>query len=172
MDYELMMNSNIKIGQRAPEFTAETTYGKRSLKDYKGKWLVFFSYPGDFNYICTTEIMAFSKAYSYFQKMNAELLGLSIDSNATHLAWMNEIFRTTGISVPFPIVADRSGEIARLYGMISKDVSSTQTVRDVVIVDPNGVVKIILIYPPDVRRNIDEIIRVIRSVGSVGDGDF
>ena len=164
MDYELMMNSNIKIGQKAPEYTAVTTYGNKSLKDYKGKWLVFFSHPGDFTPVCTTEMIAFSKAYPYFQKMDTELLGLSIDSNSSHLAWMNDIFNRTGIVLPFPIVADRSGEIARLYGMISKDVSNTQTVRDVIIIDPNGIVRIILTYPLNVGRNIGEIIRVVQAL--------
>ncbi len=164
MDYELMMNSNIKIGQKAPDFTAETTYGNRSLKDYNGKWLVFFSHPGDFTPVCTTEMIAFSKSYGYFQEMNTELLGLSIDSNSSHLAWMNDIFKITGIVIPFPIVADRSGEIARLYGMISKDVSNTQTVRDVVIIDPNGIVRLILIYPLNVGRNIAEIIRAVQAL--------
>ncbi len=164
MDYELMMNSNIKIGQKAPDFTAITTYGNRCLKDYEGKWLVFFSHPGDFTPVCTTEMIAFANAYQYFQKMNTELLGLSIDSNASHLAWMNDIFKRTGIVLPFPIVADRSGEIARLYGMISKDISNTQTVRDVIIIDPNGVVKIILTYPLNVGRNIAEIIRAVQAL--------
>ena len=164
MDYELMMNSNIKIGQKAPDFTAITTYGNRCLKDYEGKWLVFFSHPGDFTPVCTTEMIAFANAYQYFQKMNTELLGLSIDSNASHLAWMNDIFKRTGIVLPFPIVADRSGEIARLYGMISKDISNTQTVRDVIIIDPNGVVRIILIYPLNVGRNIAEIIRAVQAL--------
>ena len=164
MDYELMMNSNIKIGQKAPDFTAVTTYGNRCLKDYKGKWLVFFSHPGDFTPVCTTEMIAFSKAYQCFQKMNTELLGLRIDSNASHLAWMNDIFKRTGIVLPFPIVADRSGEIARLYGMISKDVSNTQTVRDVIIIDPNGIVRIILTYPLNVGRNIAEIIRAVQAL--------
>lgn len=164
MDYELMMNSNIKIGQKAPDFTAITTYGNRCLKDYEGKWLVFFSHPGDFTPVCTTEMIAFANAYQYFQKMNTELLGLSIDSNASHLAWMNDIFKRTGIVLPFPIVADRSGEIARLYGMISKDISNTQTVRDVIIIDPNGVVRIILTYPLNVGRNIAEIIRAVQAL--------
>ncbi len=164
MDYELMMNSNIKIGQKAPDFTAITTYGNRCLKDYEGKWLVFFSHPGDFTPVCTTEMIAFANAYQYFQKMNTELLGLSIDSNASHLAWMNDIFKRTGIVLPFPIVADRSGEIARLYGMISKGISNTQTVRDVIIIDPNGVVRIILTYPLNVGRNIAEIIRAVQAL--------
>ena len=117
-----------------------------------------------FTPVCTTEMIAFSQAYPYFQKMNTELLGLSIDSNASHLAWMNDIFKITGIVLPFPIVADRSGEIARLYGMISKDVSNTQTVRDVIIIDPNGIVRIILTYPLNVGRNIAEIIRAVQAL--------
>lgn len=86
MDYELMMNGNVKIGQMAPEFDAITTMGPVRLSDYKGKWLVLFSHPGDFTPVCTTEFIAFSNAYPYFQRLNAELLGLSIDSNASHLA--------------------------------------------------------------------------------------
>ena len=77
MDYELMMNGNVKIGQMAPDFTAQTTFGEVSLKDYKGKWLVFFSHPGDFTPVCTTEMIAFARVYPYFQKLNTELLGLS-----------------------------------------------------------------------------------------------
>lgn len=84
MDYELMMNGNVKIGQMAPDFEAETTYGNRTMQDYKGKWLVLFSHPGDFTPVCTTEFIAFARAYSYFQRLNTELLGLSIDSNASH----------------------------------------------------------------------------------------
>ncbi len=164
MDYELMMNSNIKIGQKAPDFQAITTYGERCLKDYKGKWLVFFSHPGDFTPVCTTEMIAFAKTYEHFQKINTELLGLSIDSNSSHLAWMNDIYQKTGIVLPFPIIADRSGEIARLYGMVSKDISNTQTVRDVIIIDPDGIVRIILVYPPNVGRNIAEIIRILQAL--------
>ena len=164
MDYELMMNSNIKIGQKAPNFNASTTYGDKSLKDYQGKWLVFFSHPGDFTPVCTTEMIAFANAYPYFQKVNTELLGLSIDSNSSHLAWMNDIYLKTGIILPFPLVADRSGEIARLYGMISKDISNTETVRDVVIIDPKGIIRLILTYPLNVGRNIAEILRAIQAL--------
>ena len=164
MDYELMMNSNIKIGQKAPDFTAVTTDGNIKLEEYEGKWRVFFSHPGDFTPTCTTEMIAFAKAYNYFKSMNTELLGLSIDSNASHLAWMDDIYKRTGIVLPFPIVADRSGEIARLYGMISKDVSNTQTVRDVVIIDPAGIVRIILIYPLNVGRNVAEIMRTVQAL--------
>jgi len=164
MDYELMMNGNVKIGQMAPEFEAETTYGKRTMQDYKGKWLVLFSHPGDFTPVCTTEFIAFARAYPYFQRLNTELLGLSIDSNASHLAWMYDIYCKTGIQIPFPIIADRSGQIARKYGMISNDISTAKTVRNVFIIDDKGIVRVILIYPLNVGRFIPEIIRIIQAL--------
>ena len=164
MDYELMMNGNVKIGQVAPDFKAQTTFGEVNLKDYRGKWLVFFSHPGDFTPVCTTEFIAFSRAYQYFQQLNTELLGLSIDSNSSHLAWAYDIYCRTGIQIPFPIVADRSGEIARKYGMISQDVSNTETVRNVFIIDDKGVVRTILVYPLNVGRFIPEIIRIVQAL--------
>ena len=164
MDYELMMNGTVKIGQKAPDFSAETTYGNISLEDYKGKWLILFSHPGDFTPVCTTEMIAFSKACHYFENLNTALLGLSIDSNPSHLAWMHDIYMMTGIVIPFPIIADRSGEIARRYGMISNDVSTTETVRNVFIIDDKGIVRVILIYPLNVGRFIPEIIRIIQAL--------
>ena len=164
MDYELMMNGNVKIGQRAPDFEAITTYGKKCLNDYKGKWLVLFSHSGDFTPVCTTEMIAFAKANQYFEQLNTCLLGLSIDSNASHLAWMYDIYCKTGIQLPFPIIADRSGEIARKYGMISNSVSSTETVRNVFIIDDKGIVRTILVYPLNVGRFIPEIIRIVQAL--------
>lgn len=164
MDYELMMNGNVKIGQKAPDFEAITTFGQRTLNDYKGKWLVFFSHPGDFTPVCTTEMIAFSRAYTYFQQINTELLGLSIDSNPSHLAWMYDIYCKTGIQLSFPIVADRNGQIARKYGMISNDVSTTETVRNVFIIDDKGIVRTIFVYPLNVGRFVPEIIRTIQAL--------
>lgn len=164
MDYELMMNGNVKIGQKAPDFDAITSCGPISLNDYKGKWLVLFSHPGDFTPVCTTEMIAFARAYTYFQKLNTELLGLSIDSNASHLAWIYDIYCKTGIKLPFPIIADRNGQIARKYGMISNDVSTTETVRTVFIIDDKGIVRTILIYPLNIGRFIPEIIRIIQAL--------
>ena len=164
MDYELMMNGNVKIGQKAPDFEATTTFGPRNLNDYKGKWLVFFSHPGDFTPVCTTEMIAFSRAYTYFQQINTELLGLSIDSNPSHLAWMYDIYCRTGIKLPFPIVADRNGQIARKYGMISNDISTTETVRNVFIIDDKGIVRTIFVYPLNVGRFVPEIIRTIQAL--------
>lgn len=164
MDYELMMNGNVKIGQRAPEFEANTTMGKVSLNNYAGKWLILFSHPGDFTPVCTTEMIAFTKAHIYFKQLNTELLGLSVDSNSSHLAWVYDIYCRTGVKISFPIIADRNGEIARRYGMISNDISNTETVRNVYIIDDKGIIRTILIYPMNVGRFIPEIIRIVQAL--------
>ena len=164
MDYEVMMNGNVRIGMYAPEFDADSTLGNISLNDYKGKWVVLFSHPGDFTPVCTTEIIAFSKADTYFKNKNACLIGLSVDSNASHLAWIYDIYCKTGICVPFPIIADRNGTIARKYGMISNDISNTETVRNVFIIDDNGIVRAILVYPMNVGRCIPEILRLLEAL--------
>ena len=164
MDYEVMMNGNVRIGMCAPDFEATTTMGNISLNDYKGKWVVLFSHPGDFTPVCTTEIIAFAKADTYFKQRNACLLGLSVDSNASHLAWIYDIYCRTGIRIPFPIIADRNGSIARKYGMISNDVINTETVRNVFIIDDKGVVRAILVYPMNVGRCIPEILRLLEAL--------
>ena len=164
MDYELLMNGNVKIGQKAPDFEAVTTCGNISLNDYKGKWLILFSHPGDFTPVCTTEMIAFTRAHTYFQNINTELLGLSLDSNASHLAWIYDIYCRTGIQISFPIIADRNGEIARKYGMISSDISNTETVRNVFIIDDKGIIRTILIYPMNVGRFIPEILRIVKAL--------
>lgn len=164
MDYEIMMNGNVKISTYAPDFEANTTMGQITLNQYKGKWVVLFSHPGDFTPVCTTEIIAFSKANPYFEQLNACLLGLSVDSNASHLAWIYDIYCKTGIRVPFPIITDRNGAIARKYGMISNDVSTTETVRNVFLIDEKGMVRLILVYPMNVGRCIPEILRALNAL--------
>lgn len=164
MDYELMMNGNVKIGQKAPDFEGTSTFGEIRLEDYQGKWLVLFSHPGDFTPVCTTEMIAFTRAHTYFKELNTELLGLSVDSNSSHLAWMYDIYCRTGIRISFPILADRNGQIARKYGMIASDISNTETVRNVFIIDDRGIIRTILIYPLNVGRFIPEIIRTVQAL--------
>ncbi len=164
MDYQLLENNNLKIGQKAPEFCAETTMGNICLKDYQGKWLVLFSHPADFTPVCTTEMIAFANMSTYFNELNTELLGLSVDSNSSHLAWVYDIYIKTGIKLPFPIIADRNGEIARKYGMISNEISNTETVRNVYIIDENGVIRVILSYPMNIGRFIPEILRTVKAL--------
>ena len=127
----------------------------------EGSGLFYFHIRGDFTPVCTTEFIAFSKANTYFKKLNAQLIGLSIDSNPSHLAWVYDIYHKTGIEVPFPVIADRSGEIARKYGMMSTVPNTTETVRNVFIIDDRGVIRTILIYPLNIGRCIPEILRII-----------
>ena len=164
MDYEIMMNGNVKIGERAPDFEAVTTMGNISLNNYSGKWIVLFSHPGDFTPVCTTEIISFARSNTYFNSLNTCLIGLSVDSLYSHLAWVYDIYRRTGIKVPFPIIADRNSEIARKYGMISNNVSTTETVRNVYIIDDKGIIRLILVYPMNVGRSIPEIIRAVQAL--------
>ena len=117
-----------------------------------------------FTPVCTTEMIAFSRANTYFKKLNACLIGLSVDSNSSHLAWAYDIFCKTGIRIPFPIIADRNAEISRKYGMISSDVSNTETVRNVYIIDDEGIIRLILIYPMNVGRCIPEILRALQAL--------
>ena len=155
------MPSLPSLGSTAPDFEANTTMGPIRLSDYKGKWVVLFSHPGDFTPVCTTEFICFAKYYDEFQKRNTDLIGLSVDSNSSHLAWIYNICTLTGIDIPFPIIDDSSTRIARLYGMISEPVSNTTTVRSVFIIDDKQVLRTILYYPMTTGRNIPEIIRII-----------
>ena len=123
-----------------------------------------------FTPVCKTEI-AFSKANTYFEKINTSLLGLSVDSNPSHLAWIYEIYKMTGIVVPFPIIADRNGAIARKYGMISNDVSTSETVRNVFIIDDKGIVRLILVYPLNIGRCIPEILRVVEALQTADESE-
>ena len=109
-------------------------------------------------------MIAFTNAHPYFKKYNTDLLGLSIDSNSSHLAWVYDIYCRTGIRVSFPIIADRNGELARKYGMISNNISNTETVRNVFIIDPNGIIRVILVYPMNVGRFIPEILRIVQAL--------
>lgn len=158
------MDQPLSLGMQAPDFSATSTFGNIKMSDYKGKWLVFFSHPGDFTPVCTTEFMAFAKAQPKFAELGAELLGLSIDSNPSHLAWVYTIYLMTGIQIPFPVVADRTGDIARLYGMIAPDVSNQETVRNVFIIDPEQKIRAILIYPLTNGRSIPEILRLLTAL--------
>lgn len=159
-----MEKAFLSIGQKVPDFSAITTMGPIKMSDYKGKWVVFFSHPGDFTPVCTTEFIAFATMAEEFEALNAKLLGISIDSNPSHLAWVQGIYKDSGVTIPFPIIADRVGEIARLYGMVADDVSKTETVRNVFIIDPEQRIRAILIYPLTNGRNIPEILRLLTAL--------
>lgn len=156
------------IGEPAPEFGAMTTHGYIEFpKDYRGKWVVLFSHPGDFTPVCTTEFMTFQSMIDEFKAINTELIGLSVDSVASHLGWIQSIKTDVsfqgweGMEITFPIIADNGMRIAGLYGMIHPNVSDTSTIRSVFIIDPRGIIRTTLYYPVSVGRNITEIKRII-----------
>ena len=149
------------IGEKAPEFEAPTTHGTLRLSDYKGTWLILFSHPADFTPVCTTEFMAFSEIYPELQKRNTELLGLSVDSTSSHIAWVRNVEEKMGVKIPFPIIADLNKDVSTLYGMIHPAQSKTETVRTVFIIDPEQVLRTILYYPLTTGRNMQEILRII-----------
>lgn len=162
------------MNEPAPEFGAETTHGYVDFpRDYRGKWVVFFSHPGDFTPVCTTEFMTFQSMVDEFRAMNTELLGLSVDSVPSHLAWANAIKNDVtylgwkNMEITFPIVADSGAEIATQYGMLAGG-GRNGTVRAVFIIDPRGIVRAILYYPQSVGRNITEIKRIVIAL-QVGD---
>lgn len=152
------------IGDRAPDLTVQTTHGVKNIPgDYKGKWVVLFSHPGDFTPVCTTEFVAFAKLDDKFKELNAELLGLSIDQVFSHIKWDEWILEKLGVQIPFPIIADNTGKVAEAFGMVHPG-KGTNTVRAVFLIDPNGIVRLILYYPQEIGRNMDEILRALKAL--------
>ncbi|NLI82650.1 MAG: peroxiredoxin [Deltaproteobacteria bacterium] len=156
------------IGEKAPAFEAETTQGPISFpKDYEGKWVIFFSHPADFTPVCTTEFMTFASMADEFKALNCELLGLSIDSTYSHIAWLRTIKEKIvfkgmkGIEVKFPVISDLTMEISKKFGMLQPEASKTQAVRAVFIIDPQAIVRAILYYPMANGRNMQEIKRLL-----------
>jgi peroxiredoxin 2/4 len=150
-----------RLGMPAPPFQAETTHGTIRLEDFKGSWLILFSHPADFTPVCTTEFVAFAQIAPELRKRNTELLGLSIDSTYSHIAWMRNIEQHFKIAIPFPVIADLNKEVASLYGMIMPGESKTETSRCVFVIDPNGILRAMIYYPLTTGRNMDEILRLI-----------
>jgi peroxiredoxin (alkyl hydroperoxide reductase subunit C) len=153
-----------RLNEPAPAFKANTTHGERSLEDYRGKWLILFSHPADFTPVCTTEFIAFAKAADKFKSMNCELLGLSIDSIYSHLAWMQSIKTSFGVEIPFPIIDDIKMDVARAYGMIHPGAADTQAVRATFFIDPEGKLRAMVYYPMSNGRSIDEFVRLLTAM--------
>lgn len=154
-----------RIGDNAPDFEAVTTKGKIKLSEYaKDKWIVMFSHPADFTPVCTTEMSGFAEHQKEFQAMNTELLGLSIDSIHAHLAWVNNVRKNTGVYFDFPIIADIDMKVAKLYGMLQPNESETAAVRAVFFIDPTKKIRLIMYYPLNVGRNMEEILRALEAL--------
>lgn len=157
-----MMNAMPRIGDKAPDFDAVTTTGPLKFSDYnKGSWVILFSHPADFTPVCTTEMSGFAMEKDFFSKHNTRLMGLSIDSIHAHIAWVNAVHEKTGILFEFPIVADIDMHIAKLYGMLQPGESETAAVRAVFIIDPEGKIRLVMYYPLNIGRNMEEIKRTL-----------
>lgn len=151
-----------RIGDVAPDFTAKTTKGDIKLSEFaKGKWIVMFSHPADFTPVCTTEMSGFAIRKPEFDALNTELLGLSIDSIHAHLGWVNNVREKTGVYFDFPIIADIDMKVSKLYGMLQPNESETAAVRAVFFIDPIKKIRLIMYYPLNVGRNMDEILRAL-----------
>jgi peroxiredoxin (alkyl hydroperoxide reductase subunit C) len=150
-----------RLGEKAPDFEAVTTQGTLRLSDFKGAWLVLFSHPADFTPVCTTEFIAFSEIFDELKKRNTQLLGLSVDSTSSHIAWIRNIEEKMGVKIPFPIIADLDKKVGTLYGMIHPGQSKTEAVRCVFVIDPEGIVRAMIYYPLTTGRNMSEILRLL-----------
>ncbi len=151
-----------RILEDAPDFEAKTTQGVVRLSDYtsKGKWVMLFSHPSDFTPVCSTEFLAFARRNAEFEKRNVQLMGLSIDSLFSHIAWARDIEQRSGVEIAFPVIADLDQKVARLYGMVHEAVSDTATVRAVFAIDPKRKIRAILYYPMQLGRSVDELLRI------------
>lgn len=170
------MNNLPLLGDDAPAFKAETSRGPIQFpQDYKGKWVILFSHPADFTPVCTTEFIAFADNMQDFTDMNTELIGLSVDSVSSHVAWARDIEKIewdgkSGRKIEFPIIADLSMEVSGLYGMIQPNQSSTAAVRAVFVIDPKGKIRTILYYPLTLGRNFDELKRIVQGLQKADEG--
>jgi peroxiredoxin (alkyl hydroperoxide reductase subunit C) len=155
-----------RIGDPAPDFSAVTTqHTDFNFSAWQEQdWVVLFSHPADFTPVCTTELVAFARQHDLFRQRNVKLIGLSVDSIHAHLAWVRNIQEKMGVSISFPMIADVDMKIAKLYGMIHPNASSTATVRAVFIIDPKRVIRALVYYPLNAGRNVPEILRLVTAL--------
>jgi len=154
-----------RIGDDAPDFTAITTHGEITFSDWQGDdWVILFSHPADFTPVCTTELTEFANRNAEFSDRGIKLIGLSIDSIHSHVAWVQNINEIMGTKIPYPLIADLDMKVANKYGLIHPGESSTATVRAVFIIDPNRKIRALIYYPLANGRNVDEVVRLIDSL--------
>lgn len=154
-----------RIGDKVPNFRAVTTLGELDFAEWQaGDWVILFSHPADFTPVCSTELTAFGKRHEEFARKNCKLMGVSIDSIHSHLAWVENLSEILGCRLPYPLVADSNKEVAEAFGMIHPGESSTVTVRALFIIDPKGVIRALIYYPLNVGRNVDEVMRTLEAL--------
>lgn len=159
------------IGDQFPDLHVNTTHGEMDLPDeYAGEWFVLFSHPGDFTPVCTTEFVSFQQHMDEFDELDVNLIGLSVDRVHSHIKWTEWIEEDMDTEITFPIIADETGSVAESLGMIHPG-QGTSTVRSVFIVDPDGILRLLLYYPKEIGRNMDEIVRSVRALVTADDED-
>lgn len=157
-----------RIGDMAPDFRAKTTTGDLQFSEFaKGHWTVFFSHPADFTPVCTTEMTGFALEKDWFAARDTKLIGLSIDSIHSHIAWVNNVREKTGVLFEFPIVADIDMSVSKMWGMLQPGESETAAVRAVFFMDPTMKIRLIMYYPLNVGRNMEEIKRCLEALQTV-----
>lgn len=159
----------LRIGDAAPQFHARSTMGDIKLSDYLGKWLIFMSHPADFTPVCTSEFIAIAGAADRFSALDCALLGLSVDSLFSHLAWIKAIRDTFDTHIEFPVIEDPSMAIGRAFGMIDDDSKDSSTIRSTYFIDPAGIIRAITIYPHNVGRSVEEMLRMLHALQTVDD---
>jgi peroxiredoxin (alkyl hydroperoxide reductase subunit C) len=158
----------LELNGPAPDFEASTTHGPIRLSEWQqGRWVILFSHPADFTPVCTTEFVEFARRFPEFMKRNVALLGSSVDSVYSHIAWTRNIEEKLGVAIPFPVVADLDQRVSRLYGMIHEPSSMTGAVRCVFFIDPKRTLRAMIYYPLNVGRSFDEILRVVDALQTV-----
>ena len=163
-------NRTLRMGDVAPDFEARSTRGTISLSGFRGRWLVFFSHPADFTPVCTSEFVSLARAYDRFVALDCALLGLSVDSLYSHLAWMRAIRDVFDVEVRFPVVEDPSMVVGRTYGMIDEGATSTAGARATYFIDPEGVIRAITHYPLTIGRSVDEMLRMVAALQATNSG--
>jgi peroxiredoxin (alkyl hydroperoxide reductase subunit C) len=155
-----------RILELAPNFEAKSTHGTIRLSDYtsRGKWVMLFSHPSDFTPVCSTEFVEFARRQADWDRLNVQLIGVSIDSLQAHIAWVLDLERIFSVKIEFPLVVDLDQKVSASYGLVHEAVSDTATVRSVFVIDPKGLIRALLYYPMQLGRNVDELIRIFEAL--------
>ncbi len=158
-----------RIQEQAPNFEAKSTHGLIRLSDYtsQGKWVMLFSHPSDFTPVCSTEFIEFAKRNERFERLNVQMIGVSIDSVPSHIAWIRDLEQMSGVQIKFPVIADLDQKVSQAYGLVHEAVSDTATVRAVFAIDPKGLIRALLYYPQQLGRNVDELLRIFQALQTV-----
>ncbi|MCP1472144.1 peroxiredoxin (alkyl hydroperoxide reductase subunit C) [Sphingobium sp. OAS761] len=159
---------SLRIGEPAPDFRARSTTGEIQLSKLRGRWVIFFSHPADFTPVCSTEFAELARRQSEFDALETSLLGLSVDSLYAHMAWVRAIRETLGAEVRFPIIEDPSMAVGRAYGMIDEQSADSMAMRSTFFIDPDGVIRAITCYPHNVGRSVEEMLRLLKALQTVG----